>query len=72
MAKTTHNQPAFTLWSVDGDGKDARWTRIGAAWQHQDGQGFSLRCNAIPLQGRLVARAFKPKADRAAAQGALV
>lgn len=31
-----------------------------------------MRCNAIPLQGRLVARAYVPKADRNANQGELV
>lgn len=72
MATETQNTPAFVLWSVDGDGKDARWTRIGAAWPHQDGKGFNFRCNAFPIQGRLVARAFTPKAERTARQGELV
>lgn len=71
MATVTQNSPAYMLWSVEGDGKDARWTRIGAAWPHQDGKGFSLRCNAIPLQGRLVARAHTPKAGRDDRQGEL-
>lgn len=61
MANVDQNSPAFMLWCVEGDGKDARWTRIGAAWLHQDGKGFNMRCNAIPLQGRLVARAYTPK-----------
>lgn len=71
MATSSQNSPAFVLWSVDGDGPNARWTRVGAAWNHQDGKGFNLRCNAIPLQGRLVARVYVPKArdDR---QGELV
>lgn len=72
MATDTQNSPAFVLWSVDGDGKGARWTHIGAAWPHQDGKGFNFRCNAFPIQGRLVARAFTPKADRNARQGELV
>lgn len=69
---TQNNSPAFMLWSVEGDGKDARWTRIGAAWLHQDGKGFNLRCNAIPLQGRLVARTYTPKAAQEPRQGELV
>lgn len=72
MATPTQNSPAFMLWSVDGDGPKARWTRIGAAWLHQDGKGFNLRCNAIPLQGRLVARAYTPKDAADARQGGLV
>lgn len=72
MATSTQNSPSFMLWCVEGEGKDARWTRIGAAWLHQDGKGYNMRCHAIPLQGRLVARAFTPKADRNANQGELV
>jgi hypothetical protein len=72
MATVQENSPAFMLWCVEGDGKDARRTRIGAAWLHQDSKGFNMRCNAIPLQGRLVARAYTPKADRNAEQGELV
>ena len=34
MANVDQNSPAFMLWCVEGDGKDARWTRIGAAWKH--------------------------------------
>lgn len=72
MATISNNSPAFMLWCVDGDGKEARWTRIGAAWLHQDGKGFNLRCAAIPLQGRLVARAYTPKEARDDRQGGLV
>ena len=66
------NSPAFRLYRVDGKGPEARWTRIGAAWLHQDGKGFNLRCNAIPLQGRLVARAYTPKPVAESRQGELV
>lgn len=69
---SSQNTPAFMLWSVDGDGPNARWTRIGAAWLHQDGKGFNLRCATIPLQGRLVARAYTPKAAAEDRQGELV
>ena len=60
----TRPLPAFTLYSVTGDGKDARWTKIGAAWTNRDGKGFSLSVGAIPLQGRMVMRAYESKQDR--------
>ncbi len=66
MTTQSTNSPAFVLWSVEGEGKHARWTRVGAAWSNKDGKGFNLRCNAIPLAGRLVMRAFTPKPDTAA------
>lgn len=63
MTTQSANSPAFVLWSVEGEGKQARWTRVGAAWSNKDGKGFNLRCHAIPLAGRLVMRAFSPKRD---------
>ena len=65
MTTQSTNSPAFVLWCVEGDGKQARWTRVGAAWANSDGKGFNLRCHAIPLVGRLVMRALSPKRDEA-------
>jgi hypothetical protein len=59
-------QPTHRLYRVVGDGKTAIWTRIGAAWPNKDGLGFSLQCDAVPLQGRLVLRTIteRPEAER--------
>jgi hypothetical protein len=40
------------------------WTRIGAAWAHKKGPGFSIELDALPLEGRivLVAPTTEPKA----------
>ena len=64
------NSPAFMLYRVIGDGPDARWTRIGAAWPNRDGKGFNIRCDAVPLQGRIVMRAYEPKPKAGADDGA--
>lgn len=60
MAKRQPNQPGrnptHRLYNVRGEGDHAFWTPIGAAWLHRDGNGFSITCDAIPLQGRLVLR----------------
>ncbi len=53
--------PAFILHRVDGNGPEARWTRFGAAWPNKDGKGFNILCHAVPLQGRIVMRAYNPK-----------
>lgn len=58
---TETNSPAFVLYRVDGNGPDARWTKIGAAWPNRDGKGFNILCDAVPLQGRIVMRAYTPK-----------
>lgn len=57
---STHSgrKPTHRLYNVSGEGKTASWTPIGAAWPNRDGSGFSIQCDAIPLQGRIVMRAI--------------
>ena len=31
--------------------KEAIWTTIGAAWAHQDGKGFNVKLDYLPLNG---------------------
>lgn len=59
-------RPAYDAFMVEGDGKEAFWTKIGAAWPHDDGKGFNLQFAAIPLSGRVVLRVPKPKEKAAA------
>lgn len=68
MTKSTHTaaKPTHRLYRVDGEGKSARWTEIGAAWPNNDGQGFSINCAAMPLEGRIVMRALREKQAKAA------
>jgi hypothetical protein len=63
-------KPTHRIYIVQGEGKTAIWTPIAACWPNSDGKGFNIECTAIPLQGRLVMREIKAKAD--ANQGALV
>ncbi|KRB16378.1 hypothetical protein ASD99_08405 [Mesorhizobium sp. Root695] len=51
--------PKHGVFAVEGDGDAARWTCIGAAWAHRDGEGFNLSLAAMPLSGRLVVRVSK-------------
>ncbi|HEY1928772.1 MAG TPA: hypothetical protein VGG92_14990 [Caulobacteraceae bacterium] len=60
-------KPTHRLYRVQGEGSSAIWTPIGAAWPNKDGLGFSLQCDAIPLQGRLVLRAISEREDAEAA-----
>ena len=59
--------PTHNIFLVTGDGENAKWTEIGAAWPHQDGSGFAITCTALPLQGRIVMRRRK---DRKPVEGA--
>jgi hypothetical protein len=46
----------FTVEEYERDGKKAKsWTKIGAAFPHKDGIGFSIELKAFPIDGRLVA-----------------
>src|SRR5277367_6009116 len=46
----------FTVEEYERDGKKAKsWTKIGAAFPHKEGLGFSIELKAFPLDGRLVA-----------------
>lgn len=49
-------KPTHRIYNVTGTGKSAFWTPIGAAWPNRDGAGYSITCDAIPLQGRIVMR----------------
>ncbi len=60
-------KPDFRLYSVHGDGDNAKWTPIGAAWEHRDGKGFTLQCDAMPLGGRIVMRTPKDQTEADAA-----
>ena len=57
-------KPTLIAYSVKLNDDQAIWTRIGAAWAHKKGPGFSIQLDALPLEGRivLVAPAVDPKA----------
>jgi hypothetical protein len=51
---TTHLN-VFTVEEYESNGTSGkRWTKIGAAFPHKEGPGFSIELCAIPLDGRLV------------------
>lgn len=65
MTKTNEkksNRPTHALFHVNGEGDNTNWTRIGAAWAHQDAKGFNLDLEMIPMKpGRFVVREAKSK-----------
>ena len=56
---TTNTTPTHHVYVVDGKGDNAFWTKIGAAWQHADGNGLNLTLSLLPLDGRVVIRTAK-------------
>ncbi|HEL7666989.1 TPA: hypothetical protein UL927_000324 [Stenotrophomonas maltophilia] len=47
-------------YEVQGE-KRSNWSKIGAAWPHQDGKGYRLVLNALPVNGVVVLRLPEPK-----------
>jgi hypothetical protein len=49
------NHGPFTVEEYESNGKAGkRWTKIGAAFPHKEGIGFSIDLKAFPIDGRLV------------------
>lgn len=65
MSKSTESkQPAFIAYHVP-DRENAYWTKIGAAWPHKDGKGFSLELELMPTaSARITLRAYEPDAQQ--------
>ena len=58
-----NRQPDYTAYTVidRGGNADPWWCPIGAAFMNQDGEGFNVVLQALPLDGKIVLR--RPKAD---------
>ena len=55
-------QPTYQAYTVvKREGQDDYWLNIGAAWMHQDGEGFNIMLQALPINGKIVLR--PPKTD---------
>jgi hypothetical protein len=60
---TMSNTPKLYAYAVKdrGTGKKAIFTRVGAAFAHQKGQGLTLQLEAYPVGGKIVL--LPPKAN---------
>jgi hypothetical protein len=63
------NKPTLYAYAVKDRGRNQKaiWTRIGAAWPHEKGKGFTIELEAFPVDGRLVLT--EPKADDKSGEG---
>lgn len=61
---TETKRPTHAIYVIQGEGKKERWTKIGAAWQHKDKQGFNLAFEAYPASnGRVAIREITEQAN---------
>jgi len=50
-------QPAYRAFTViKREGTDDFWLPIGAAFMHQDGDGYNIVLQALPIDGKIVLR----------------
>ena len=66
--ETSSKRPTHRVYAVTKTGGDkSYWTEIGAAWANQDGKGFNVKLDYLPLNGaEIVIR--EPRADQAPAK----
>jgi hypothetical protein len=64
MSNNQSKQPTHRVYAVTKRGDKSYWRSIGAAWAHQNGEGFNLRLEYLPLNGAdIVIRKPRPEAE---------
>jgi hypothetical protein len=63
----TAQQPSYQAYTVvKREGQDDYWLNIGAAFMHQDGDGYNVVLQALPINGKIVLRLPKAQSDEPA------
>ncbi len=59
-----NQQPTYQAYTVvKREGQDDFWLNIGAAFMHQDGDGYNIVLQALPINGKIVLRLPKDKGE---------
>jgi hypothetical protein len=62
-------KPAYRAYTViKREDKDDYWLNLGACYPHEDGEGFNLLLNALPVDAKLVLRCYKEKPEEQEAE----
>ncbi len=63
MTNTAKNKPSHHVYTVREGGQNGSdfWTKVGVAFTHNDGKGFSLLLEAMPFDGKLTIRTIDAK-----------
>ncbi len=63
--KSAGRMPTHIAYHVRdrAEGHKSFWTRIGSAWAHADGKGFSIQLDVAPLDGRISLRLASEQKD---------
>jgi hypothetical protein len=53
-------KPAYRAYSViKREGKEDFWLNLGVCYAHEDGDGFNILLQALPIDAKLVLRVYK-------------
>ena len=64
-------QPSYQAYTVvKREGQDDFWLNIGAAFMHQDGDGYNIMLQALPINGKIVLRLQKTQTEEPPAKPA--
>ena len=59
-SKDAGRKPDFLAYTVkDSPNGNAYWNKVGAAWEHKDGQGMEIQFDSLPLDGRVTLRELR-------------
>jgi hypothetical protein len=61
--------PALLAYHVAERGEKKFWTRIGAAWDHEDGKGLTVQLDLVPVNGGRIVLREPAEDDGQAGQG---
>ena len=63
MQDSSSKRPTHRAYAVTKHGEKSFWREIGAVWQHEDGKGFSLKLDLLPLGNGADIVIREPKAE---------
>ncbi len=61
--------PDFVAWHVTNRGVKSFWNKVGAAWKHKDGHGYTIQIEVVPINGRIVLRTPLHDASQSVSEG---
>ena len=58
------SQPTHRAYSViKREGKEDYWLNLGIVFAHEDGEGFNILLQALPVDAKIVLRRYKEKPE---------
>ncbi|AHB48057.1 hypothetical protein W911_06100 [Hyphomicrobium nitrativorans NL23] len=59
-------RPSHIAYQVrEGDDNKSYFNRIGAVWQHKDGEGFNMQLDSVPVDGKVTVRSVQDRIQEA-------